>query len=97
MPTEQHEKSPLQSKKFLAFVFAEFGFFVLMGMMLYLQEIDKVASNLAFMVLAVTAGFLAVAYIGGQALVDRYIRVALITMGKDVPEPEPEQPPEGDS
>lgn len=88
---ESSEKKPLESKKFLAFAVSELGFFTLMGLILFQQEVDKLGSNLAFMVLSITAGFLATAYIGGQTLVDRYIRVALITMGK---EPRLEKPPE---
>ncbi len=84
------EKKALSSKKFLAFLFAEAGFFVLMGMMLYLQEIDKVGENLAFMVLAVTAGFIATGLILGQGSLDRYVRVAMIMAGKgDVGKVEP--------
>jgi len=59
----------------------ELGFFGLMGAMIYEQEMNLLSENMAFMVLAVTAGTLASFYIGGQALVDRYIRVAKITMG----------------
>jgi len=77
-----HEKAWWQSKKFFAFLIAELGFFVLMGIMIYEQEMDKLGDNMAFMVLAVTSGVLACSYIGGQALVDKYIRVAKITMGK---------------
>lgn len=79
--TDEHEKAWWQSKKFFAFLMAEFGFFTLLGAMIWLQEMDKLGENLAFMVLAVTAGFLAVGYILGQAYIDKYIRVAKITMG----------------
>lgn len=83
LPSEQSGDRWWQSKKFFAFLMAELGFFTLMGTMLLQQEMDKLGENIAFMVLAVTSGFLAVAYIGGQTLVDRYVRVAAITMGKD--------------
>jgi len=78
-----HEKAWWQSKKFIAFLATEAGFFVLMGAMIHTQEMDKLGENIAFMVLAVTAGFLAVGYILGQAYIDKYIRVAKITMGRD--------------
>ena len=77
-----HEKAWWQSKKFIAFLATEAGFFALMGAMIYTQEMDKLGENIAFMVLAVTAGFLAVGYILGQAYIDKYIRVAKITMGR---------------
>ena len=78
-----HEKAWWQSKKFIAFLATEAGFFVLMGAMIHTQEMDKLGENIAFMVLAVTAGVLAVGYILGQAYIDKYIRVAKITMGRD--------------
>ncbi len=77
-----HEKAWWQSKKFIAFMATELGFFVLMGAMIYEQEMAKIGENVAFMVLAVTSGFLATGYILGQAALDKYIRVAKITMGK---------------
>lgn len=80
------EKRWWQSKKFFAFLLAEIGFFILMGTMLFRQGMDKVAENASFMALAVTAGFLAVGYIGGQSLVDRYVRVASMTLGRPLPE-----------
>ena len=85
------EKAWWQSKKFVAFMATELGFFALLAAMIYEQEMDKLSENLAFMVLAVTAGFLAVGYILGQAYIDKYIRVAKITMGRgssDAPEGE---------
>jgi len=77
-----NEKSWWQSKKFIAFMATQLGFFLLMGAMIYEQEMDKIGDNVAFMVLAVTSGFLATGYILGQAALDKYIRVAKITMGK---------------
>ena len=87
-PVDQLEKKWWQSKKFFAFLMAEFGFFALMGAIIFSQEMDKLGENVAFMVLAITAGFLAVGYILGQAYIDKYIRVAQITMGRGS-EPQP--------
>jgi len=81
--TDTHEKGPLSSKKFIAFLVCELGFFLLMGAMIWQQEMDKLGENVAFMLLGATAGFLATGYVLGQAYVDKYIRVAKITMGKD--------------
>lgn len=83
-----HEKAWWQSKKFFAFLVCEVGFFALMGAMIYEQEMNKLGENVAFMVLAVTAGILSCSYIGGQALVDKYVRAAAITMGRNPPEGE---------
>jgi len=76
------EKAWWQSKKFWAFLATQLGFFVLMGAMIYDQEMDKLGENVSFNILSITAGFLAVGYILGQAYIDRYIRVAKITMGR---------------
>lgn len=76
------EKAWWQSKKFIAFMATQLGMFLLMGAMIYEQEMDKLGENVAFMVLAVTSGFLAVGYILGQAYIDKYIRVAQITVGR---------------
>lgn len=92
------DKEWWQSKKFVAFMTTELGFFLLMGAMIYLQDMAKIGENMAFMVLAVTSGFLATGFILGQAALDKYIRVAKITMGKGnapgpsetTPEVEPE-------
>jgi len=88
---DKFEKFPLASKKFVAFLIVEIGLFVIMGLMVSDQEIGKLGENVAFMVLAVTAGMLASFYIGGQALVDRYIRVAQITMSRGTAAPEGEK------
>ena len=79
---DDQEKSALNSKKFIAFLAVSLGFFILMGMMVWPHEIETLGENFAFMVLVVTQGFLAVGYILGQASLDRYIRVAKITMGR---------------
>ena len=93
-PADTDEKAWWQSKKFIAFMATQFGFFVLMGAMIYEQEMAKIGENMAFMVLAITSGFLATGYILGQAALDKYIRVAKITMGKgDTPDPEPDPEP----
>lgn len=84
-----HEKGHLASKKFVAFLVTEVGLFTLLGIAILLGELDTLGENLAFMVLAVTAGFVAVGYILGQSSLDRYVRVAMITAGKADPGPGP--------
>jgi len=70
---------------------------VLMGMMVYLQEIDTLAENTAFITVAICASFLAVGFILGQASLDRFVRVAEITTGRKAPaSPAPDPEPEDD-
>lgn len=80
------EKSALASKKFVAFLVCELGFFLLMGIMLFEQEIGALGENVAFMVLAINAAFMGVGYVLGQAYIDKFTRVASITMGRGDPE-----------
>jgi len=82
----QDEKQWWQSKKFIAFLVTQSGFFLLMGAMIYLQDMAKIGENMVFMVLAVTSGFLATGFILGQASLDRYVRVAKIAMGREINE-----------
>lgn len=86
-PSEnEHEKSHLASKKFVAFLVTVVGLFALMAMVIFRGDLDTLGDNVAFMVLAVTTGFVAVGYILGQSSLDRYVRVALITAGKGDPD-----------
>lgn len=81
-PADTSEKMWWQSKKFIAFMTTQLGFFALLAAMIYEQEMTALGENVAFMTLVVTSGFLATGYILGQAALDKYIRVAKITMGK---------------
>jgi hypothetical protein len=82
-----HEKSHLESKKFVAFLVVELGLFALMGLTIFRQELNTLGGQASFMVLAVTAGFVAVGFILGQASLDRYVRVAQITMSRGTSSP----------
>ena len=92
-----YEKAWWQSKKFFAFLLCEIGFFVLMGSMIYMQELDKLAENVAFMVLAVTAGFGMVGYCLGQSYLERYVRVAALAIGRDIQNGSSKPPPAEDN
>lgn len=72
------EKGALSSKKFIAFLLCESGFFILMAMMIKDQDLSILSQNLAFMTLSVTAGFGMVGYCLGQSFIDRYVRVATL-------------------
>lgn len=75
--TSKFEKSALQSKKFIAFLVVEVGLFLLMAFMIW-----KGGDKINLLTLIITAGFLASFFIGGQALVDKYTRVAEIAASK---------------
>ena len=66
-------KLPLKSKKFLAYLIADFGWKFLIGYVVW--EYKNKIDHYAFMVLLamiVTAGFIQIGYILGQAMLDRY-------------------------
>ncbi len=77
---------PLESKKFLAYLFAEFTWKGVLISFLSVSEgeFDSVGRWAWFFMMSVvvTAGFVEVGYIGGQAWLDRYVRVAEIMRGQ---------------
>lgn len=75
------EKSPLQSKKFIAFLVAylsQMGLAVLI--LAWAWNLDEVSTRVFFLLLAIVivTGFLAVGYILGVAALDKYTRLAQI-------------------
>ena len=78
------DKLPLKSKKFLAYMIAEFGwkisiFFVLW---VYRDKIDFYALSL-LMCLVIINAFIQCGYILGQAALDRYVQVAEALLDDD--------------
>lgn len=84
------EKSPLSSKKFVAYLISEASWKVIIIVALYLGKDVMLARDdinstpflwwFLFSVVVV-AGFIEVGYIGGQAWLDKYVRVTKITAG----------------
>jgi hypothetical protein len=67
------EKTPLSSKKFIAYLLGQFCWTITM-----LFAIAWDVQDWALLAMVLVNGFLQVAYIGGQAWLDRYVRVAQI-------------------
>jgi len=76
------EKAPLQSKKFVAYLLAEITWKILLGFMLvtFKDEITGVGvwAWWTMLTIVIVAGFVEVGFIGGQAWLDKYVRVAEI-------------------
>jgi len=76
------EKSPLASKKFIAYLLAELSWKIILAVALYTfkeQLSDASAWGWWFMITTVLiAGFVEIGFIGGQAWLDKYVRVASI-------------------
>lgn len=73
------EERPFQSKKFLAYLVAELSWKVIMGLVLFWGK-DTIPEQVFIIMLTIVlvAGFGEALYIGGQAALDKYIRVAQI-------------------
>lgn len=84
------EKSPLSSKKFVAYLISEATWKLIIIIALYLGKDVMLArddiNSTPFLwwflfCVVVVAGFIEVGYIGGQAWLDKYVRVTKITAG----------------
>jgi hypothetical protein len=69
-------RSPLSSKKFVAYLLADVGWTGLLGYGVY----AKIGWSL-LMAMVITKGFVQTGYILGQAALDKYVRVAKIASG----------------
>lgn len=78
---ERLERSPLQSKKFIAYMVTEFLWKSLAFLMIW-KHGENLTMQGTLLALILVAGFISVTYIGGQAALDHYTRVARIIGGK---------------
>lgn len=72
----QVEKSPMQSKKFLAYLLSNLGSKILTFWM-----VEKGVDSVTLITIITATAFIDVGYILGQAALDKYVRVA--SMGKE--------------
>ena len=75
----EQSPSPLQSRKFIAFLASEFGWKLLAVLVLFWGK-DSIPAQVGAILLAIilVAGFVEVAYIGSQAILDKYLKLAQI-------------------
>jgi hypothetical protein len=81
MATNGHEKSPLQSKKFIAYLAFTLSMKMLYGFTLaWMWSLDEMGTRpfLLLLIEVVIDGFVTVGYILGQAGLDRFVRLAQI-------------------
>jgi hypothetical protein len=77
-------KLPLQSKKFVAFLISEITWkiIILVCVVKLIQQSDEdIGIHTIMLTSVIIAGFIEAGYIGGQAWLDRYVKVARITTG----------------
>lgn len=81
---------PLESKKFIAFLVGELTWKVVLivALLVLHEEFKNMGAWVWWFLISivVTAGFAEVGYIGGQAWLDRYVRVAEIARSTKNPE-----------
>lgn len=78
------DKSPIKSKKFLAYLIADIGWkAVIFYMLMHLQsKLDP--EELTFLLtVVITSGIIQIGYILGQAALDKYINAAVDIFDKD--------------
>jgi uncharacterized membrane protein len=80
MSVDEMEKKALKSKKFIAYMVAEFGWKAILVLIVLLTPINLWQTVLMISI-AVISGFVQVGYVLGQASIDKYIRVAKINAG----------------
>lgn len=79
-----HEKKPVESKKFLAWFLSEMSWKGIILAMLFWYKDELVKSGVGAGVwwfllgIVITAGFIGIGFILGQAALDKYVRVAEI-------------------
>jgi len=79
-------KLPLKSKKFLAYLVADFGWKILIGYTIYKEEAKNEIGYTTFLILLsmiITAGFIQIGYILGQAMLDKYATSIVEIFDKD--------------
>ena len=68
------DKTPLQSKKFIAYLIADFGWKIILLYILFQTKSKYDYYSFTIMLtLLITTGFIQIGYILGQAVLDRYI------------------------
>lgn len=78
------DKTPLKSKKFLAYLMADIGWkVIILYMLMHLQsKLDP--EELTFLItVVITSGIIQIGYILGQAALDKYINAAVEIFDKD--------------
>ena len=78
------DKTPLKSKKFLAYLLADLGWkIIILYMLMHLQsKLDP--EELTFLLtVVITSGIIQIGYILGQAALDKYINAAVDIFDKD--------------
>ena len=78
------DKTPLKSKKFIAYLTADIGWKVVVLYMLTHLKSKLEAGELTFlMTVVITSGVIQIGYILGQAALDKYLNAAVSILDKE--------------
>lgn len=78
------DKTPMKSKKFIAYLTADIGWKIVILYMLTHLKSKLDAGELTFlMTVVITSGVIQIGYILGQAALDKYITAAVEILDKD--------------
>lgn len=78
------DKTPLKSKKFIAYLLADLGWkIIILYMLTHLQSKLQPAELSFLLTVVITSGVIQIGYILGQAALDKYITAAVDILDKD--------------
>ena len=78
------DKTPLKSKKFIAYLIADFGWkIVILYMLTHLQSKLQPEELTFLLTVVITSGIIQIGYILGQAALDKYINAAVEIFDRD--------------
>jgi len=78
------DKTPLKSKKFIAYLIADLGWKVIILYMLMHLQSKLQTSELTFLLtVVITSGVIQIGYILGQAALDKYVNAAVKILDRD--------------
>lgn len=78
------DKTPLKSKKFVAYLISDIGWKIVLFYLIYKQKEDiKPAAVSLMLALTFVNGFMQAGYILGQAALDRYVKMTESAYKKD--------------
>lgn len=78
------DKSPIKSKKFLAYLVSDIGWkVIIMYMIMHLKAKLTVQELTLLMTIVITSGVIQIGYILGQVALDKYINAAVEILDND--------------
>jgi len=78
------DKTPMKSKKFLAYLIADLGWkIIILYMLMHLRSKLEAGELTLLLTVVITSGIIQIGYILGQAALDKYINAAVEIFDKD--------------